>query len=163
MAAVKYVVAKGRSIHDLDAQGNRIVLQEGQSIDRLGWSQTTIDASVKSGFVRRTDAPDVPPATMQTLGPDGRVAIVPTKDVTAVQEREKSAPAESAPVEPAPAGTGPFNLDPAGLAGKSLDELKLMIAERDARIEVAELRDVESAVALLSANFEPQSRVATRK
>jgi len=65
----------------------------------------------------------------------------------------RTAPPQTAPSSPNPADmrpTSPWKLDPAQLEGKPLQELNLMIKERDDSIEPFET--VEEAIAQLSAD-----------
>lgn len=78
----------------------------------------------------------------------------------AVIPEAPSAPASDAPPAPTPAtGAGPFNLNPADLAGKSLDELKIMVAERDPSLPLEAITSTADAIEILSTNFADAPRV----
>ena len=60
---------------------------------------------------------------------------------------------KQAPAEKRGSGSGPWNLDPAQLAGKDLDTLKVMVRERDSKFPLDEITEAEEAVAQLSKDF----------
>ena len=96
----------------------------------------------KGGYAEVVDVAEAAP----TL-PPGVADLSPGKKPTELAKQIKGTP------EPAAATATPtWNLDPAQLEGKSLDELNVMISERDPKIP--ELNDRDEAVAWLTQDFE---------
>lgn len=116
---------------------------------------------VKRGSVKVPNRKGLHPELLRQgqVVPEG---MFPMADVQRLIEQgvfgEASAPA--APSAPAKS-LGKWRKDPATLAGKSLDELRIMVLEVDERYDLTEDLDEAALVRLLSKDWDPRVRQDT--
>jgi len=160
--AERLVVAPGRSL--TPKLGPR--LKPGAEI-RVGefFDKKTVEAYIRGGFVvvqsgiltpqderaRALAALDEVTTTVPLDGEgieDGRTSADHDRSIE-VTTKEEAGPASGE----ASQKVTHWNLDPDGIRNKSLEDLRVLIAERDPSITDEDVTTVEDAVALLSADF----------
>lgn len=124
----KHVVAKGRAIH-----WNGQVIEEGADVTGMPF-KNMVD-HIKSGFVVELDTPDPLPEEQRKF-----VEPIASDQDLAVQGTKLQA-------------VGKWALDPKALKGKTLDQLNVMVKERDAQLKPFE--KTEDAIERLSSDFRP--------
>lgn len=167
-----YRVAKGHSImlppkHDLPTAVGTL-LKEGNVIPDGLFSKAEIDRKIRDGYVVAHGMPDREPEASGTvpgrsLGQDPLDAdSAPTiSDGTLSSSssgpnsiRTSVAEKEANPVSPEVTNDPtPWVLNPAGLMDKDLDELRVMILERDPDFDTDSVGTVEEAIEFLSQDF----------
>lgn len=130
MAAI-YKVARGRTLALRDRRGVTRLLSENVILQGEVQGQELRDL-VKAGFIDRMGGEDESePDALATIKNDGTV--------------EKAPP-------PPPRALGLWNVDPKKIATKNIDQLNVMIAEKDPNVPPA--ASVDEAVKILSADFQ---------
>lgn len=147
----KLVVAPGRSmIHPK----TRAILPPGTVIvPGEIYSKSYIEVCIKSGFIEVESVDKSAEAARERA-----LAVLDENTVTLKVDAEietvGAAPKPEAPVEVAThTRVSHWNLDPDGLRGKSLDDLNILVAERDPSVEP--FTTVEEAIGWLSMDYSP--------
>ena len=128
--AVKYLVAKGRSVFTRDHRQ----LFEGADVTEIGLKN--LEHHVKSGHVVRVGEEQ-----------SGVAPEPPTKFVDALKADQDADPKRGGSLE----SVGKWRFDPKGLADKSLDQLNVIVKERDNSI--AEFDKRADAIECLTADW----------
>jgi hypothetical protein len=132
----KFIVAKGRSILHNGVTGTRQVYTEGMDVTGIGLKN--MEHHVKSGHVVKL-------AEAASGGP-------PPEGIKKFMEPIKADP--DVGLEGRLQVVGKWTCDPATLEGKSLEQLNVMIKERDNTKSAGNLAD---AIGQLSANWKPKA------
>lgn len=141
MSTKKFIVAAGNSIFIngplLHTVKGKDTLSEGEEIPEGLFDSDKLARLLAAGKIKRVGGDiEKDPEPEIGVGVEGQLI------------KEK-------PLQPEHRPVGPMNVDPAKLKGKTLDQLKVMIAEKDPRIDASAIKDEESAVKILTADFVP--------